>query len=48
LAEFGLIAAQGLHNVAGLIAIVRNDNPHEPALGAHPRHGSLANPKAKA
>src|ERR1700730_9666206 len=25
LAEFGLIAAQGLHNVAGLIAIVRND-----------------------
>ena len=25
LAEFGLIAAQGLHNVAGLIAIVRDD-----------------------
>ena len=25
LAEFGLIAAQGLHIVAGLIAIVRND-----------------------
>ena len=25
LAEFGLIAAQGLHKVAGLIAIVRND-----------------------
>jgi transposase len=25
LAEFGLIAAQGLHNLAGLIAIVRND-----------------------
>jgi transposase len=25
LAEFGLIAAQGLHNVAGLIVIVRND-----------------------
>jgi transposase len=25
LAEFGLIAAQGLHNVAGLIAIIRND-----------------------
>jgi transposase len=25
LAEFGLIAAQGLHNGAGLIAIVRND-----------------------
>jgi transposase len=24
-AEFGLIAAQGLHNVAGLIAIIRND-----------------------
>jgi transposase len=26
LAEFGLIAAQGLHNIAGLIAIVRDDN----------------------
>jgi transposase len=25
LAEFGLIAAQGLHNVAGLIAIIQND-----------------------
>ena len=25
LAEFGLIAAQGLHKVAGLIAIVRDD-----------------------
>jgi transposase len=25
LAEFGLIAAQGLHKLAGLIAIIRND-----------------------
>lgn len=36
MAEFGLIAAQGLHKVAGLIAIVRDDKDE--------RYGSLGGP----
>jgi uncharacterized protein YbjT (DUF2867 family) len=38
---------EGLHDVAGLIAIVSNDNPYEPAFAAIPGTAALQIPRGR-